>query len=344
MTYQISITGEDIAFDCEDGETVLDAAERAGFAIPYSCRKGLCSSCEGDITKGAAQVRGQGRLAGATRDVLLCQARPLSDLEIAPRRIRKAERVTRKIFDAKIRKIERPAPDVAVVHMRFPIGNRAVFQAGQYLRVIMPDGDSRNYSLANPPHKNDGAELHIRHVPGGKFSETILTGLEKGAMLSLELPYGDFTLSENNDQTAILIATGTGFAPIKSIVEHQIKQGATRPLHLYWGANTQGDLYMQALAQKWAQTYDWFTFTPVLSNPGDDWSGRTGLVHLAVLEDHPDMSQSEVYACGAPIMITSAQTDFCAQAQLKKTAFYSDPFVASGVSEVTVDRETDSAA
>lgn len=333
MTYTISVTGEDISFDCEEDETVLEAVERAGYAIPYSCRKGLCASCQGKIISGEAKVKGQGLCIGPMDDVLLCQARPISNLEISPVRIRTADLVSRKVFEAKIRKIERPTSDVAIIHLRFPIGNRAIFRAGQYLRVLMEDGDSRNYSMANSPHRNDGVELHIRHVPDGKFSETVLTSLEKGMSLKLELPYGEFSLSNKDDQPAILIATGTGFAPIKSIVEHQIREGGERLLHLYWGANTEADLYLASLPEKWAEKYPWFQFTPVISDPDESWSGRDGFVHHAVQNDYPDMTALEVYACGAPVMISAAQKDFCTTANLKEEAFFSDAFVPSGVAE-----------
>jgi CDP-4-dehydro-6-deoxyglucose reductase/3-phenylpropionate/trans-cinnamate dioxygenase ferredoxin reductase subunit len=330
MTHKISVFGQDISFECGESETVLDAAERAGFAIPYSCRKGGCSSCEGGIASGEAAVRGQGACVGPAEGVFLCQARPRSDLEIAPKSIKKVEPVSRKTFEAKVRKIEQPASDVSVISLRFPIGNRSIFQAGQYLNVLMPDGDSRNYSMANPPHQNDGVELHIRHVPGGKFSQTVLANLEKGSILSVELPFGNFTLNENTEAPAILIATGTGFAPIKSIVEHQIREGGSRPLHLYWGANTEADIYLRSLPEMWAEKHDWFTFTPVLSDPPDAWNGRTGFVHKAVQSDYPDMSNLEVYACGAPMMIDAASKDFCAESKLDRTAFYSDAFVPSG--------------
>lgn len=330
MSFTIFVAGQDIAFDCGPDETVLDAAERAGYAIPYSCRKGVCSACAGDIVSGDAMVRGQGACYGPASGVLLCQARPQGDLQILPARIRKAELIERKIFTGKVRKIDHPASNVAVIYLRLPIGRRAIFHAGQYLRVMMADGDSRNYSLANPPQKNDEIELHIRHVPGGKFSEQVLAALDKGATLDVELPYGEFTLSEVPDRRAILIATGTGFAPIKSIVENSIKTGATRPLHLYWGANTESDLYMLDLVQRWAQSHDWFSFTPVVSGPSPAWTGRTGFVHQAVQADYPDMSDLEVYACGAPLMIEAAERDFKAQSGLKDDAFFSDAFVPSG--------------
>lgn len=330
LSFTISVAGQDISFDCGPDETVLDAAERAGYAIPYSCRKGVCSSCAGEIVSGEAIVRGLGACSGPVRDVLLCQARPRSDLEILPTRIRKAELIERKTFTGKVRRIDRPAADVAVIYLRLPIGRRAIFQAGQYLRVMMADGDSRNYSIANPPQKNDEIELHIRHVPGGKFSEGQLVGLDKGATLEIELPYGEFTLRQDTGRRAILIATGTGFAPIKSIIENNIRMGATRPLHLYWGANTEAGLYMLDLAKRWAETYAWFRFTPVVSDPSPEWTGRTGFVHQGVQADYPDMSSLEVYACGAPLMIKAAERDFKMQSGLKDDAFFSDAFVPSG--------------
>lgn len=330
MTFSVSISDRDISFECAGDETLLDAAERAGYAIPYSCRKGLCASCEGDLVAGEASVRGQGLRVGPAAGVLLCQTRPRTDLTIAPSRIKKVEPVLRKVFEAKVRKVERPISDVAVVHLRLPIGQRAGFRAGQYLRVLMPDGDSRNYSMANPPHRNDELELHIRHVAGGKFSESLLASLDKGSRLNVELPYGEFSLSDNDDNAAILIATGTGFAPIKSMIEHRIQAGGRRPVHLYWGANTEADLYMKEMPRKWAEAHAWFKFTPVVSSPTGDWDGRTGFVHLAVQEDYPDMADLEVYACGAPVMIRAAQKDLTGSSGLSGDAFFSDAFTASG--------------
>lgn len=332
MSQTITVQGEDIAVECDADETVLDAMERAGFAIPYSCRKGVCASCEGGLCAGEAQVRGQGHLTGPAEGVKLCQARPLTDIEIAPVRIRKVDPVARKVLEGKVRKIEKPAEDVAVIHLRFPIGRRASFRAGQYLRVILPDGDSRNFSMANPPQKNDGLELHIRHVPGGKFSEAVLSSLAPKDVLEVELPYGEFTLTEA-DTPALLIATGTGFAPICSIIENQVRRGSARPLHLYWGGNTGADLYKRMEMEALATKHEWFSFTPVVSGDDPRWKRRRGLVHEAALKDYPNMGGMEVYACGAPVMIEAAQRDFCAKAGLDPEMFFSDAFVPSGDAE-----------
>jgi len=187
MTFTVSIDQSDITFGCETGETVLDAAERAGYSLPYSCRKGVCSSCEGSLRDGVVRV-GAGEIAAPKADVLFCQAKPLSDILIDPKRIERHDPQARKRIGASVYRITRPVDDVAILQLRFPAGVRARFKAGQYLRIAMPDGDTRNFSMANPPHQSDGAQLHIRRVPGGRFSEGVLATLQPGDQLEVELP------------------------------------------------------------------------------------------------------------------------------------------------------------
>jgi NAD(P)H-flavin reductase/ferredoxin len=329
MTFTVSVDESDIAFACETGETVLDAAERAGYSLPYSCRKGVCSTCEGELRRGTVRV-GSKQLDGPAGGVLLCQARPQSGVLIHPKRIERHDPDARKRVAASVYRIGRPADDVVILQLRFPPSIRAKFKAGQYLRITMPDGDTRNFSMANPPHESDGAQLHIRHVPGGRFSEGVLVGLQQGDKLDVELPYGDFYLRADSEKPIICIATGTGFAPLKSMVEDLIKRGNKRPLHLYWGGRRRQDLYLADLAAKWAGRAAWFAFTPVLSEPDSDWQGATGLVHHAVLKDQSDLSGSQVYACGNPLMIRNAQRDFEKSAGLSRDQFFADPFVPSG--------------
>ncbi|MFC3678345.1 2Fe-2S iron-sulfur cluster-binding protein [Ferrovibrio xuzhouensis] len=335
MTYQIRISDQDISFACEPGETVLDAAERAGYAIPYSCRKGACNTCEAALIAGAAAVAGHGGvIRGPCDPVLLCRTRPQSNLEIRPQRIDRTEPPARKRLPASVYRMTRPTPDVAVIQLRYPAGNRMKFKAGQYLQVELADGSRRSFSMANPPQESDGVQLHIRHVPGGVFSEGVLAALQAGDKLTIELPFGDFFLRDASaDTPVILLATGTGFAPIKSIVEDAIKRGLKRPMRLYWGARRTADLYMPELPQKWAARHAWFAFIPVLSEAEADWTGRRGLVHQAVLDDHGDLSTSTVYACGNPLMIAKARHAFTTQAGLPTAAFHCDAFVPSGPDE-----------
>jgi len=332
MTFAIRIVGSAVAFPCEIGETVLDAAERAGYSIPYSCRKGVCSTCEGALAQGTAVV-GHERVRGPRDGILLCRAKPESDLAIAPARIEKRIPLARKRIKANVYRVHRPTPDVVILQLRFAAGIRAKFRAGQYLRVLMPDGDSRNFSMANPPQESDGAELHIRHVPGGSFSEAMLAPLKAGDKLDVEIPYGEFFLREDGAKAVIFLATGTGFAPIKSIIADMIRRDLRRPARLYWGARMETDLYMPSLMARWRERASWLAIAPVLSEAGTAWPGRRGLVHRAVLEDVPDLSLHQVYACGNPLMIEAARADFVTLGKLPRNEFYADPFVASGDNE-----------
>jgi CDP-4-dehydro-6-deoxyglucose reductase len=329
LDYQISVAQSDVVFRCEAGETVLDAAERSGYSVPYSCRKGVCSTCEGGVTSGSGRSTVQGDVEGPTERTLLCCLRPSSDMTIAPRRIEKREPVVRKTLDMTVYRLTQPAADVSILHLRMPVGVRAKFRAGQYLQIELEDGSRRNYSMANPPHENDSVQLHVRHVPGGKFSEGTLRGLEKGQQLRIELPFGEFSLQDESTRPAILIATGTGFAPVKSIIEDAIKRKLDRRFYLYWGARRFEDLYLAELAQKW-HAGGKLTFVPVLSEPREDWTGRSGFVHETVLEDFGSLAGFQVYACGNPAMTNAARETFT-KAGLPDDDFFSDAFVHTDI-------------
>jgi CDP-4-dehydro-6-deoxyglucose reductase/3-phenylpropionate/trans-cinnamate dioxygenase ferredoxin reductase subunit len=331
MTFTVRVVRSEIAFPCEPREFVLDAAERAGYSMPSSCRKGVCNTCEAGLLAGAVEQRGHGRRTERDSTALMCSAQPRTDLTIRPRRFERINIFRRKTITAKVFRLVRPIPNVTILILRFPIGLRAPFKAGQYLQVVMDDGDRRNFSMANSARNNDSAELHIRHVPGGRFSMNILSKLSVGDSLRAEVPFGDFYLRASN-RSAILVATGTGFAPIKSIVETAIHTGQCRPMHLYWSARTRDDMYLADLPARWAQRLPWFSFTPVLSEPPRSWAGRTGLVHNAVREDHADLSTADVYACGNPLMVTDAQRDFINSHTLPAAQFFADAFVESSPS------------
>jgi len=330
LIYQVRVSGRDIGFACEAEETVLDAAEHAGYTLPYSCRKGVCSSCEGGLVEGEAAQRGRGTITGPRGGVLFCQLRPCSDLEIAPRRIESRTPPPTKRIIAFVFRMTRPAPDVTILHLRYPANERVRFRAGQYLQVLLDDGTRRNYSMAGPPQETDGTKLHIRHIVGGHFSDRTLAGLAKGSRLRIELPFGAFFLrAEGAGRPAILLASGTGMAPIASMIEDMLRRGADRPLALYWGVRRQEDLYLGDAPVRWQRHLPELRVVPVLSEPNPGWSGRRGLVHHAVLEDHSDLSGHEVYACGNPAMVAAAREDFINHCGLKAEAFFADAFVPS---------------
>lgn len=325
------------AFDCGANDNLVSAAERAGWQLPASCRAGACGSCEGTITAGDFVLpgrQGEGALhCGPARAVKLCRARPRSDLTLAPREIAPVDPKSRKPLAAKVLRIDRPAHDVAVLKLRFPAGVRAKFRAGQYLKVLLPDGAERCFSMANPPQANDGVELHVRQLPGGRFSDLVFGSLQPGDVVQVRMPLGEFFVRES-EQALLFVAGGTGFAPVQSMVEDLLRRKVQRPIAVYFGARTPGQLYPSAVARQWMEQRPALRWVPVVSDPqpGDGWQGRTGYVHAAVLEDHREMAGQAVYACGAPGLIEAARTGFMA-AGLSPDDFHCDAFVPAAERE-----------
>ena len=320
-------------FQVEDGEAVLAAALRQGFVLPYGCKNGVCGSCKGTILSGsvdygAYQAKTLTDEEKAQGKALFCQAKPLSDLVLEARTIGAAKDIQVKKLPCRVQKLERLADDVMVLKLKLPANEKLVFLAGQYIEFLLKDGSRRSFSIANPPHDAELIELHVRHVAGGQFTDHVFTKMKERDILRCEGPLGTFFLREESDKPVVFVASGTGFAPIKAVIEHMIHKNITRPMTLYWGGRRPKDLYMGALAEKWAAEHPDLKYVPVISDAlaEDQWGGRTGFVHRAVIQDFPDLSGHQVYACGVPIMVDSAKKDFIAACKLPEDEFYADSF------------------
>ncbi len=334
MAQQITIKPSDHSFACDDGETVLAAATRADLMIPYGCRNGACGTCKsrilsGEVDYGAYQAS---TLTDADKRqglALLCVARPKTDLVVEVREVRRAGDIQIRKLPCRIDKIVKAAPDVAIVSIKLPANERLQYLAGQYLDFLLKDGRRRSFSIATAPEDDALLDLHIRHVPNGFFSGQLFTEFKGREILRFEGPLGTFFLREESDKPIIFVAGGTGFAPIKAIIEHALHHNVTRPMVLYWGVRSLIDLYLPNLPGEWQQRQRDFTFIPVLSDPfpGDHWPGRTGFVHKAVMADFPDLSGYQVYACGGPGMIDAARREFTEQRRLPPEEFFADSFV-----------------
>jgi CDP-4-dehydro-6-deoxyglucose reductase len=230
-----------------------------------------------------------------------------------------------RILPCRVERKELLSPDVVRLYLKLPEGQRLHFLAGQYLEFILRDGRRRAFSIANAPHDDATIELHIRHVPGGEFTDFVFSRLQERAILRIQGPLGTFTLREDSDRPLLLIGGGTGFAPLKGMIEHAFHQGIERPMHLYWGARTQRDLYLPELTLGWERTHPNFSYTPVLSEPVPDWTGRIGLVHAAVVADYPDLSGFDVYLSGPPAMVAAGRCAFAA-CGLGTDQLFSDAF------------------
>jgi CDP-4-dehydro-6-deoxyglucose reductase len=336
MTHRITIEPSGHQFEVEPGNTILRAALAAGIHLPYGCRNGACGACKGRIVSGQVDrgLYSEGALSEADLNAgyaLFCCARPLSDLVIEAREMAAVRDIPVRTLPCRVQKMALLAPDVMLLQLKLPASERLQYLAGQYIDILLKDGRRRSFSIANAPEADECLELHVRRVPGGHFTTHVFEAMRERDILRIEGPHGDFHLREESAKPVVLLAGGTGFAPIKSLVEHALRQASARPMILYWGARDRAGLYLNALAEGWAATCAHFGYVPVLSEPmpGDGWEGRRGLVHHAVMADFPDLSGRQVYACGAPAMIEAARQDLIGRCGLKEEDFFADSFTFS---------------
>lgn len=322
-------------FTVAEGEAVLAAGIRHGIGLPYGCKDGACGSCKcklisGTVEHGAHQQKALSQEEEAGGWVLTCCAHPHSDVVLESRQVTEVGAIPIKKMPTRLTSLVKKSDDVMVLQLQLPANDTFAYRAGQYIEFILRDGARRSYSMANAPHRGPGIELHIRHMPGGKFTDHVFGSMKEKEILRVEGPYGSFFLREDSDKPIILLASGTGFAPIKALIEHLQHTASTRPITLYWGGRRPADLYMDDWVQEQLNTMPTLRYVPVVSDARaeDHWDGRTGFVHHAVLQDFADLSGYQVYACGAPIMIESARKDFSLQAQLPADEFFADAFTS----------------
>jgi CDP-4-dehydro-6-deoxyglucose reductase, E3 len=331
MSFKATLSEQNINFTIEENETILEAALRQNHNLPYGCRNGSCGSCKAKIISGSVDYE-SGRPEGLSEEerrtghALLCKAKATSDLKIESRMIETSADIKLKQFPCRVTTCEKLNDDVIRLILELPKTERLQFLAGQYIDILMKDGKRRSFSLANPPHEDQKLELHIRYYEGGLFSEYAFKDLKDKALLRIEGPLGQFTLQES-DRPIIMVAGGTGFAPVKSLVEHALEKKDYRPIHIYWGARTEADLYFDKFVKQWAAEYAHIEYIPVLSEVDSlkNWNGKTGFVHEAVLEDHSDLSGHDIYACGPPPMVNAVVEAFPKQG-LDIDRLFSDSF------------------
>ncbi|MFC5742649.1 2Fe-2S iron-sulfur cluster-binding protein [Dyella tabacisoli] len=320
-------------FAVAPGETVLEAAQRAGIALPYSCRSGVCGSCKAILLEGACGYPRNPPLAlsgssPARHAVLLCQAVPLGDLLIEAREVTSVEDIARRQLGVQVVGKQQLAPDVIGLLLQPAPGETGFnWLPGQYLDVLLDDGKRRPFSIASGPRADGIIELHVRHVAGGGFTSWVSEGLQVGDSLRIEGPLGTFVPREDSERPMVFMAGGTGFAPVKAIVEHFLALGTRRSMQVYWGARSVADLYLRPLAERWAREASNLHFHAVLSDPEQAAATglRVGLIHEAVLEDQPDLSAHDVYMSGPPAMIDAGRQLFL-NADLPEDRLYYDSF------------------
>ncbi|MFT4266223.1 MAG: CDP-6-deoxy-delta-3,4-glucoseen reductase [Xenophilus sp.] len=324
-------------FTVNADETILAAGIRQGIGLPYGCKDGACGSCKckklsGTLTMDSHQSKALSAEEELAGFVLTCRSHPTSDVVLESRQVAEAGAFPVRKMPVRVNALTRQSHDVMLLRLQLPAGDPLQFHAGQYVEFILRDGARRSYSMANAPHTlaepGTGIELHIRHMPGGKFTDHVFGAMKEKEILRVEGPYGSFFLREDSAKPIVLLASGTGFAPIKALIEHMQFKAIDRPAVLYWGGRRPEDLYMDAWLRERTAEMPQLRYVPVVSNatPEDHWTGRTGFVHRAVLEDIPDLSGHQVYACGAPVVVDSARRDYVAEAGLPEEEFFADAF------------------
>ncbi|MCA0176169.1 MAG: CDP-6-deoxy-delta-3,4-glucoseen reductase [Proteobacteria bacterium] len=338
MSFRVTLQPSQRQFDVADDEAILTAAIREGIGLPYGCKDGACGSCksrllEGRVVHGSHQASALTEAEEAAGLILTCRARPQTDCTVEARSVPGMGDYPIVKMPGRILALERPAPDVALLRVQLPGNQKFAWRAGQYVEFILQGGVRRSYSMANAPHQvgePPSIELHVRHMPGGVFTDHVFGAMKVKDIVRMEGPFGTFFLREDSRAPVVLLASGTGFAPIKAIIEHMQTLAEPRPTVLYWGVRRPADLYLHAWAEAAAASLPWLRYVPVCSEPRpeDGWLGRSGFVHQAVMADLPDLSAQQVYACGAPAMVHAAQTDFTQRCGLPDEAFFADAFTS----------------
>ncbi len=342
-SFQVTVQPSGRSFAVNPDEAILSAAIRQGIGMPYGCKDGACGSCkckklEGTVVHGPHQSKALSEQEEAEGFILTCCGLPQTDLVLESRQVTDESAFPIRKMPSRVLSLEKKSHDVMVVRLQLPANDAMRYHAGQYVEFILRDGARRSYSMANAPHTlvntdtptpaAPAVELHIRHMPGGKFTDHVFGAMKEKEILRVEGPYGSFYLREDSDKPMVLLASGTGFAPIKAVIEHMKHKGITRPATLYWGGRRPSDLYLDDWVRAQVADMPNLKYVPVISNalPEDNWTGRTGFVHKAVLEDFADLSGHQVYACGAPIVVDSARVDYSALGKLPANEFYADAF------------------
>ena len=345
QSFHVSVLPSGREFDVAPGEAMLHAGIRQGIGLPYGCKDGACGSCKckkisGEVKHGPHQHKALSELEEANGFVLTCCGFPQSDVVLESRQVALAGAFPIRKMPSRVMLMEKKSHDVMLVRLQLPANDAFNYHAGQYIEFILKGDVRRSYSMGTAPgilKKDDGngasvpanmIELHIRHLPGGLFTDHVFSAMKDKEILRIEGPFGSFYLREDSEKPIILLASGTGFSPIKAVIEHMQAKGITRPTTLYWGGRRPADLYLDAWVKTKLTEMPNLAYVPVISDalPEDAWSGRTGFVHAAVVQDHPDLSGHQVYACGAPIVVDSARAAYTTQCGLSVDDFYADAF------------------
>lgn len=328
--YKILIEGSGRTFEAQPGELLLEAALRQGVMLPYSCKNGTCGSCKGQLSSGEVEYPNHPPMALSEEEqgegnILLCQAAARSDLVIEAREIEAIRDIPVCKLPARVVEKTRLADNVMKIVLKLPRAQRLQFLAGQYVDILLPGNKRRAFSIASSPSREGEIELHVRHVEGGGFTGWVFDEMKLKDILRIEGPLGTFFVRhDRSERPMIMMGGGTGFAPLKSMIEDLLAHGDRRPIHLFWGARTPAELYNESLINSWVDEHTHIEYTPAISEAGDDrlQAGFAGYVHEAVLDAYEHLEQHDVYMSGPPAMIDAARHSFLDHGVREERLFY----------------------
>ena len=321
MTHTVTLAGSGVQFAVDDDETVLAAGLRQGLALPFGCQSGGCASCRvccmsGRVEYPAPFAPRPPALSQAEVDagyILMCLARPLENLTLDLHQPPELEHLRPRQLPVRAIEKKMLAHDVIGLWLKLPREDTPFrWLPGQYLDFLLPDGRRRSFSIANAWTPDAPLELHLRVTPGGRFAHWVENEMPARAILRIEGPLGAFYLREDSERPVLLMAGGTGFAPIKAILEYIFARGIRRSIHLFRGVRASRDLYLDEYPRRWMEEHPDFRYTPVLSEPDADWRGERGLVHEALLRAYPQLGGREIYISGPPVMVQAGKRAFVA--------------------------------
>ncbi len=317
------------SFECSPETTLFEGARNAGILLEHSCLAARCSSCKVRVVDGETLDMNDEFIL--TEDekkngfILSCNAKPLSDISLDIEDLGDVQLTRPKTFPAKINNIEQISPSVAEVTLRMPPKSDFSYLAGQYVNIIK-GSVRRSYSIANAPNKEGTLDFLIKNYPGGSMSEYIFTKAKANDLLRVEGPLGTFFYRHSSSEVLVFLATGTGIAPVKALLEEiylEEENHRGKKIMVIWGSRYPNDLFWTPLFE-----YENFEFIPVLSRSGDEWEGEIGYVQDILMNKISDFSKVEVYACGSDAMISSAKKTLI-QKGLQEHKFHADAFVQS---------------
>ncbi len=329
--FQVTLQPSGHTFTVKKDEFILEAALRQDIAFPYGCKTGSCGTCLGKVVSGEIAYPDGLPLTVMEHEhklgkAVFCVSVAKSDLTLEVKEV-DVVGFKAQILPARVASLKKLSSDVMQVLLKLPESKPFDFHPGQFIEFILRDRSRRAFSLANSSNKDEFLELHIRHVVDGSFTTHVFEEMKEKAIVRFEGPFGSFHISDKSNRPLILIAGGTGFAPLKGLIEQLIMLRDTRPIHFYWGVRAEEDLYLNDLAKEWGKGSEInIKYIPVLSDSDENnWEGRTGFVHEAILEDFDDLSAYDVYTAGPPPMIDAIKTSFTKKG-LPEDQLYSDSF------------------